>query len=172
MNYRSSTGCGRFLNGLYRDPRNARIAGVCAGLGQYIGIEPFLVRLGWVASFFVIGPLAILIYALAAIFLPVRDSRSRAEQKFWEAAEGVVGQVKEHLDRHADRDLFSRGRERWGRWDKRNGRADEPAAAPDPANADRVRDTLRNVEKRIATMEAYVASREFDLSRAIRDLER
>ena len=30
---------------LYRDTRNGKIGGVCAGIAQYFGIEPWIVRI-------------------------------------------------------------------------------------------------------------------------------
>ncbi len=54
---------------LYRSRTNAMVGGVCAGLGQYLGIDPFLVRL-----FFVLLALGngagVLIYLILWIALP------------------------------------------------------------------------------------------------------
>ena len=49
---------------LYRDRDRARIAGVCAGLADYLGINPFLVRLAMV-------PAAILELDLAPLNQPL-----------------------------------------------------------------------------------------------------
>ncbi len=46
---------GRRTRKLYRDPDNAAIAGVCAGLAAYFGIENWLMRLLWVILFFATG---------------------------------------------------------------------------------------------------------------------
>ena len=39
------------MNGkkLYRSKDNAMLAGVCGGLGEFFGIDPTLIRLGWCA---------------------------------------------------------------------------------------------------------------------------
>ena len=34
---------------LYRSKDNAMLAGVCGGLGEFFGIDPTLIRLGWCA---------------------------------------------------------------------------------------------------------------------------
>ena len=53
---------------LTKKPGN--LTGVCAGLGEYFGIDPVLVRVGFIAgSFFSFGTAAIAYLALAA-FLP------------------------------------------------------------------------------------------------------
>ena len=61
---------------LYRDPANGRIAGVCAGLAEYFEVGTGLVRILFVLMIFVTTPvLAVLIYAILAIVLPVRPWR-------------------------------------------------------------------------------------------------
>lgn len=64
---------------LYRAKEGRVIAGVCAGLGAYFGVDPTLVRLAFVfVSFF--GGLGILFYLGAWIVLPEEgDNSSIAE---------------------------------------------------------------------------------------------
>jgi phage shock protein PspC (stress-responsive transcriptional regulator) len=55
---------------LHRSRTNRRIAGVAGGLGGYLGIDPTLIRLGWVA-FTILSPAAgIIAYIVAAIVIP------------------------------------------------------------------------------------------------------
>ena len=54
---------------LYRSDRNRMIAGVCGGIAEYFGIDPTLVRLGFVALSFMFGG-GVLVYILAAIIIP------------------------------------------------------------------------------------------------------
>jgi phage shock protein C len=71
---------------LYRDPDNGLIAGVCAGIADYRGIERIVIRLAFVlALVFFIVPAA-LAYILLAIALPKRPPalyRSDEEAAFW-----------------------------------------------------------------------------------------
>lgn len=61
---------------LYRDPANGRIAGVCAGLAEYLELGSGLIRILFILLVFVTTPvLAILIYAILALVLPARPSR-------------------------------------------------------------------------------------------------
>ena len=54
---------GRFLV----NRRDAKIMGVAAGLADYTGIDPLIVRLGFVAALLITGPAAILFYLLTGV---------------------------------------------------------------------------------------------------------
>ncbi len=54
---------------LYRSGQNKVIAGVCGGIGEYLGVDPTIVRLVWVLSFFVWGA-GLLAYLLAWLVMP------------------------------------------------------------------------------------------------------
>lgn len=54
---------------LYRSRTNQKVAGVCAGIGNYLDIDPTLVRLIWVATVLFAGG-GILAYLIAWIVLP------------------------------------------------------------------------------------------------------
>lgn len=55
---------------LTRSTSNRMIAGVCAGLGDYLGIDPTIVRLLAVLAFFTgFGSIA-LVYLIMAIIVP------------------------------------------------------------------------------------------------------
>jgi len=56
---------------LYRSNNNRMICGVCGGIAEYFGIDPTLVRIGWVVlSLF--GALfgGVLAYIVAAVIIP------------------------------------------------------------------------------------------------------
>lgn len=128
MHERASPYCSFRPRGLFRNPARGRVAGVCAGVGDYLGIDPFLVRLGFVSAVIFLTPFALLAYVLAVLLLPVQPPAGS----------------------------FT-------------------AAAPAEDAGTRLRDLrsrFRSCEKRIEDLEAYVASRDYELSRAIRDLDR
>lgn len=56
-----------------RNMVEGRLAGVCAGLGDYLGIDPNVIRLLWILMAFISLGLAVLAYFLFAIFLPRSD---------------------------------------------------------------------------------------------------
>ena len=55
---------------LTRSNTNRMIAGVCAGLGEYLNIDPTVVRLLFVLGFFLTGPGIVIAYLIMAIVVP------------------------------------------------------------------------------------------------------
>ncbi len=58
---------------LRRDPRNGKIAGVCAGLGKRLQIDPLLVRFAFVATTLASG-IGLVLYVLAWILMPAEEA--------------------------------------------------------------------------------------------------
>jgi phage shock protein C len=54
---------------LMRSRSNSKIAGVCGGLGDYLGVDPTLIRLVWLLLVFFAGT-GILAYIIAWIVMP------------------------------------------------------------------------------------------------------
>jgi len=59
---------GRFLI----NRRDAKIMGVAAGLSDYTGVDPMIVRLGLVALTLVTGPVMVFFYVLMGLLAPAR----------------------------------------------------------------------------------------------------
>jgi phage shock protein C len=55
---------------LTRSITNRMIAGVCAGLGEYLNIDSTVVRLMFVLGFFLTGPGILIAYLIMAIIVP------------------------------------------------------------------------------------------------------
>jgi phage shock protein PspC (stress-responsive transcriptional regulator) len=55
---------------LYRSLTDRMIAGVCAGLADYMSMDPTVIRLIFVLLFFVTGPGVLLAYLIMAIIVP------------------------------------------------------------------------------------------------------
>lgn len=47
--------------------REAKIMGVAAGMSDYTGVDPLLVRVGFVAAVLITGPIAVLLYVLTGL---------------------------------------------------------------------------------------------------------
>lgn len=60
---------------LTRSTRNTMVGGVCAGLGEYLDIDPTVVRLMFVLAFFLTGPGILLAYLIMAIVIPPEPAR-------------------------------------------------------------------------------------------------
>ena len=54
---------------LYRKEEGKKIAGVCAGLAEYLNIDVTLIRLAWALVFF-FGGTGLILYIIAAIVMP------------------------------------------------------------------------------------------------------
>ncbi len=54
---------------LYRSKKNRVIAGVCGGIGEYLNIDPTIIRLLWILFIFA-GGSGILAYIIAWIIMP------------------------------------------------------------------------------------------------------
>lgn len=59
---------GTDMKKLYRSKRNKIIAGVCGGIGEYLGVDPTLVRLLWVLLS--LQGIGIIGYVIAWIIIP------------------------------------------------------------------------------------------------------
>jgi phage shock protein C len=57
---------GRFL----LNKSDAKVMGVAAGVADYTGIDPTIVRLGMVAATLITGPVMILFYVLTGLLAP------------------------------------------------------------------------------------------------------
>ena len=95
---------------LYRDPTNGVIAGVCAGIAEYLGIEPIAVRIGFVLGLIFFFPPTLIAYIVLAIALKRRPPAlyaSREEEAFWRGVATAPDDTLQTLRRHFG-DLESR----------------------------------------------------------------
>lgn len=69
---------------IYKNSRDARFAGVCAGIADYLEVSPWIVRLLTLLSFFVFGPFTFLAYIICMFVLdpdPYADSKPRRRRR-------------------------------------------------------------------------------------------
>ena len=57
------------MKSLTRSATDRKLAGVCGGIGEYFGVDPTMVRIGWVV-FCLLGGSGVLAYILCAILMP------------------------------------------------------------------------------------------------------
>ena len=74
---------------LYRDKQNGKIAGVCAGIADYTGVNALWVRLAFLVGLFPpIGGLTIPVYLIMAFLLNKKPdhlySADPLEKKYWQ----------------------------------------------------------------------------------------
>jgi len=72
----------------YRDKRNGKVFGVCAGIADYTGFDVSLVRVCFLAAMFMSGGGILPFYFIAAVVTPTKpvafERVDREEQKFWQ----------------------------------------------------------------------------------------
>jgi phage shock protein C len=72
----------------YRDKRNGKWMGVCAGIADYTGIDVTIVRIGMVVATFLGSGAPILVYLAAGFIAPKKPLELAYEnpedQKFWQ----------------------------------------------------------------------------------------
>ena len=131
--------------------------GVCAGIGDYTGLDPVIVRVGFVASFFLLlGPIIFLIYFGLWMFVPV-DNRAPYRREYREYREAKRARKQE--SKHTRSYKKSAGSRRY----------EEPAMRT--SNFRDVKSKFRSLETRLADLERSVTSSEWQLRRNFRDLE-
>ena len=96
---------------LYLDKKNAKISGVCAGLGDYFGIDPMVLRIAAVVCSVFSGFVFVLIgYILFAYFLDAKPTdmyESKKEGEFWKSVRTEPSNTVRDV-RHKFRDIERR----------------------------------------------------------------
>ena len=62
---------------LYRSRTNRVIAGISGGLGEYIGVDPTIIRLVWILLALPGGVPGIVLYLLAWIIIPLEPATTQ-----------------------------------------------------------------------------------------------
>jgi len=55
---------------LFRSKKNKVFGGVCGGIGEFINIDPVIIRLIWLALFFMFG-VGLLVYLFSWLIIPL-----------------------------------------------------------------------------------------------------
>lgn len=139
---------------LYRNPDNARIAGVCSGIAEYFGLEVWLVRILVVTGFFLLaGPFMLVAYVAAWFILDKKPSGLESA-----APKPVFSRGKGWTNPNAGQVKTSKVEVKTKVW-----QAGEP---PKQAFHD-IRNRFEKAEARLRKMETYVTSREYQLNKEI-----
>jgi phage shock protein C len=57
-------------NRIYRSSDERMLAGVAGGLGDYLDVDPTIIRLAWALAFLATGPVALVLYIICALVIP------------------------------------------------------------------------------------------------------
>jgi phage shock protein C len=119
---------------LYKNPDDGRLAGVCAGIADYLSVDPWVVRLVFLVGAVIFTPGFLMIYVILAAALKRRPR---------------------HVYRSLDEEMF---------WRSVTLKPEQTLAG--------LRARFRGLDRQIAGLEGYVTSREYELNRQFRDLEK
>lgn len=88
-------------NRLYRDPYKGKLLGVCAGLADYFGIDPWIMRLGAIIGLILFTVPTLVAYLVAGFLLPRKPEhlyKDRQEEAFWRGVRTEPGQTVHDLE--------------------------------------------------------------------------
>ncbi|MCP5147262.1 MAG: PspC domain-containing protein [Pseudomonadales bacterium] len=136
---------------LYRNTRDGKVAGVCAGLADHWDVAHWVVRLGWVGAFlFTGGFLALWAYLAAWVLLAPRPARRSASGSYRDLDDFDEAEVElEYDERYHDyrpRKVFR-------------------YSDSSTVRLQRARERLETALQRVQDMESYVTSRQFELNK-------
>ncbi|HUD29791.1 MAG TPA: PspC domain-containing protein [Novosphingobium sp.] len=114
----------------YLDKSNAKLAGVCAGIADFTGVDALWVRLAGVLLLFFGSPIVIPIYIAIAVLADKRPMELYSEEE-------EMRLLRRMERRRAKKDLRAGNR---------------------PSSAPRLRTDLSDMDRRIADMEAHYAN--------------
>lgn len=134
---------GGFGTNLYRNTKDKKIGGVCAGIADHFEIDHNIMRIIFVAGVVFTGALAIWAYAIAWIVLVPRKIGS--EDVRYEYDEGERCYRKKNVFRYR---------------------------ASTSERLQNARERLDAIVRRVEDMEHYVTSNKFNLNRQFADLEK
>lgn len=148
---------------LYRDPSKGKIAGVCAGLAEYFGIELWLVRILTLTGFFLLAPPFFFVGYIAAWFILEKKPRGMASRPRSEESGHTTNMGKSngkgwHNTFEDEPEKVVVKSKVW--------QAGEP---PKQAFFD-IKQRFEKNEDRLRKMESYVTSSEFQLNRELSKL--
>ncbi len=134
---------------LYRNTRDAKIAGVCAGLADHWDVEHWVIRLAAVILLLFTGALAFWAYIAGWVLLKPRPRRGRREADLYMDEfddETVDMEYDERVHDYRPRRMFKYG---------------ESASV----RLQRARERLDAALSRVEDMESYVTSRQYNLNK-------
>lgn len=104
---------------LYRLPKAGKIAGVCAGLADYLDIDVTLIRIVFVVLTLASGGFGLIVYLILAIVMPVNESASLPESAGTDIrnnANMLAAEMRDHSTRGRLRNVLGLGLVLLGLW--------------------------------------------------------
>lgn len=154
---------------LYRDKQKGKIAGVCAGVADYFGLETWLVRILTVTAFLLAaGPFVIVAYIAAWFILDEKPSKnsvnsaSYGHKGYVNSAYGSASQSTQQYTGKGYRNVVSESHDKV----EVKSKVWQAGLPPRQAFMD-IKQRYASVEEKLRRLESYVTSKEFQLNREI-----
>jgi phage shock protein C len=151
---------------IYRNTRDGKICGVCAGIADYLEVSVFPVRLFFMLVAFLAG-FPVLLYVGAAMVLDKKpaeayqyESRSRSSGSQFHGDDETAAPRTANTGAAAKESAKTRGSERSGFRDQYSQRSEFQYCAR----------RLASLKQRLARMEAYITSNRFKLQREFKGM--
>ncbi len=140
---------------LYRNTRDAKLMGVCAGLADYLDVRTCVIRFLTILAIIFSGGWVIALYVVMGFVLDPMP------EHFYRPRPAPEPERPSRRERRRERREQRRDRRYWQRT--------EPSQ-PDYDTRD-VRRRYQTIEQRLRNLEAYMTSKKFRLDRELRGLE-
>jgi phage shock protein C len=120
---------------LYRSRTNKKLSGVCGGIAEQLNVEPWIIRLLFVGSFFIIGGLSIILYIFATFVIAKRPKHQTPDMEY-----------DEERHEYAAKTMFK-------------------YSASTSARLRKASERIDNALNRVGAMEGYVTSKQYELNK-------
>ena len=138
---------------IYKNRRQGKISGVCAGLANYLEISPFIVRAGVLLSLF-FGPFAIIAYIVAAIIM----DNDPADAEYLQRRRERRRHRKNSRRHYNDYEDYKRS----SRYERKHAEVDDLERF-DKRDLRDTTDKFSDLEKKLQRLEATITSKKFKL---------
>ncbi|MFT6732316.1 MAG: phage shock protein C [Polaribacter sp.] len=137
---------------LYKDPDQAKICGVCAGVADFFGLEKWLVRIIAFSFFLFSGGTIVVAYFVASFILDTKPGSK--------STKGCFGEEKRRQKQGSDEDAKYRASVK-DVWSKSKAPSD---------SLQRAESAFEKMENRLQGMESYVTSKKYQLDKEFENL--
>lgn len=120
---------------LYRSRTNKNLSGVCGGIAEQLNVEPWIIRLLFVGSFFIIGSLSVVLYICATCAIAKRPKHQTLDMEY-----------DEERHEYAPKTIFK-------------------YQASTSARLRKASERIDNALNRVGSMEVYVTSKQYHLNK-------
>ena len=150
---------------IYKNAANKRIAGVCAGLADYLEVSPFIVRMLTLGSLFIFGPFTFWAYIICIFVL--EPNPATVEDDYWETSWRGRRRKRKARKQQCREAKAQRGGSSYVNMDDSSsapqGSRPTKGRAQSEGSAQQCSETYQQMEKRLRSIEAYMTSKQFRL---------